>query len=68
MGKVKRPEFINTARMIGRRDAIKKRCDHMFNVMTYLLTGHFTRDMVAGSKRRKEKNKQTQEQEQQENE
>ncbi|KAG5646061.1 hypothetical protein DXG03_004484 [Asterophora parasitica] len=37
MGKVKRPEFINPARKIGRGDAIKKR------------------DMVAGSKRRKEK-------------
>ncbi|KAG6866249.1 hypothetical protein C0991_006836 [Blastosporella zonata] len=37
MGKVKRPEFINPARKIGRSDAIKKR------------------DMVAGSRRRKEK-------------
>lgn len=26
MGKVKRPEFINPARKIGRGDAIKKRC------------------------------------------
>ncbi|KAF8061008.1 P-loop containing nucleoside triphosphate hydrolase protein [Lyophyllum atratum] len=37
MGKVKRPEFINPARKIGRSDAIKKR------------------DMIAGSKRRKDK-------------
>ncbi|KAG6891102.1 hypothetical protein C0995_014192 [Termitomyces sp. Mi166 len=37
MGKIKRPDFVNPARKIGRRDAIKKR------------------DMVAGSKRRKEK-------------
>ncbi|TFK76714.1 P-loop containing nucleoside triphosphate hydrolase protein [Pluteus cervinus] len=37
MGKVKRVEFINSARRIGRSDAIKKR------------------DMIAGSKRRKEK-------------
>ncbi|KAG6857616.1 hypothetical protein H0H87_010184 [Tephrocybe sp. NHM501043] len=37
MGKVKRPEFINSARKIGRSDAIKKR------------------DMIAGSKRRREK-------------
>ncbi|KAG5729796.1 ATP-dependent RNA helicase CHR1 [Termitomyces sp. T112] len=37
MGKIKRPELVNPARRIGRRDAIKKR------------------DMIAGSKRRKDK-------------
>ncbi|KAF8665143.1 hypothetical protein AX16_000609 [Volvariella volvacea WC 439] len=42
MGKVKRAEYINNARRIGRNDAIKKR------------------DMIAGSKRRKEKERATQ--------
>lgn len=58
MGKVKRPETVNAARKIGRMDAIKKRqvtfgrplpppkCANLY----WLL-----RDMVAGSKRRKEK-------------
>ncbi|KAF4623449.1 hypothetical protein D9613_002043 [Agrocybe pediades] len=39
MGKVKRPDAVNPARYVGRRDAIKKR------------------DMVMGSKRRKNKDK-----------
>lgn len=49
MGKVKRPELINTARKVGRRDAIKKK------------------DMIAGSKRRKQKTEQARESEREEN-
>ena len=70
MGKVKRADFVNSARRIGRADAIKKR-----RVFTCLPTVHCCRsgrrgfsspfcfdilisphrDMIAASKRRKEK-------------
>jgi hypothetical protein len=56
MGKVKREEIVNTARKIGRRDAIKKRSDicrvdvHVEQRLTMKC-----RDMIAGSKRRKHK-------------
>jgi ATP-dependent RNA helicase DDX52/ROK1 len=35
MGKVKRPEVINTARKVGRRDAIKKRYVYVSMALAY---------------------------------
>ncbi|KAI0761689.1 P-loop containing nucleoside triphosphate hydrolase protein [Trametes elegans] len=58
MGKVKRAEAVNNARRIGRHDAIKKRrvlgmCRRLDRCADLL-----RRDMIAGSKRRKEKEQQ----------
>ena len=59
MGKVKRTEAVNPARKIGRNEAIKKRyvlsvCWAMRRRANYLFLDT-CRDMIAGSKRRKEK-------------
>lgn len=58
MGKVKRTDTVNAARKIGRSDAIKKRLvrlKHWALLPAYIDTNLLQRDMIAGSKRRKEK-------------
>jgi hypothetical protein len=64
MGKVKRPDAVNNARRIGRADAIKKRCVNtivplrLVDRRTIFRNGkliRYDRDMIAGSKRRREK-------------
>ena len=54
MGKIKRTEFVNAARRIGRNDAIKKRC---VGNDQGVIPWHncIVRDMIAGSKRRESK-------------
>ena len=52
MGKVNRPEAVNPARNIGRRDAIKKRCRGQ-TMFFFAFTYGSRRDMIMGSKRRK---------------
>ena len=54
MGKVKRAEAVNPARRIGRNDAIRKRWGDIISFVIIRIDGCF-RDMVAGSRRRKEK-------------
>jgi hypothetical protein len=57
MGKVKRPEIVNNARKIGRRDALKRRfvqcCNSLLSRDVLTVLKH--REMIEGSKRRKEK-------------
>ncbi|KAF8167835.1 P-loop containing nucleoside triphosphate hydrolase protein [Crassisporium funariophilum] len=52
MGKVKRPDTVNPARKVGRRDAIKKRCVHVWlhKLSIFWLTS--PSDMIKGSQRR----------------
>lgn len=55
MGKTKRPDIVNPARHVGRRDSVKKRCVMPVFSLKILPTEAF-RDMVMGSKRRALKN------------
>jgi len=55
MGKVKRAEMVNSARKIGRSDAIKKRLVRLKHLPLLPALCRYKRDMIAGSKRRKEK-------------
>jgi ATP-dependent RNA helicase DDX52/ROK1 len=54
MGKVKRAEFVNPARRIGRSDAIKKRCGNFIQPAS-MKADNCHSDMIAGSQRRKKK-------------
>ena len=54
MGKVKRAEFVNPARRIGRSDAIKKRSGSFIQSVS-MRADDCPSDMVAGSQRRKKK-------------
>lgn len=57
MGKVKRSDIVNNARKVGRSEAIKKRQVVYCVGATSPLLDDFLchRDMIAGSKRRKDK-------------
>lgn len=59
MGKAKRSDMVNTARKVGRSDAIKKRYVAASPCLGFLSRRYShigsSRDMIAGSKRRKQK-------------
>lgn len=52
MGKVKRPEMVNPARFVGRRDAVKKRYVFCITGGLIYITVPFHSNMILGSKRR----------------